>query len=61
MADDLSKKKIDRRFVSTSEPWERRYWKNKFDATVDEIRGAMRATGSHGAKTIEKYLKNKNQ
>jgi hypothetical protein len=57
--DDLNKKEVDKRFVSTVEPWEKRYWTNKFDATVDEIRGAMRATGSHGAKTIAKYLKDK--
>ena len=46
MADDLTKKEVDKRFVSTVEPWEKQYWTKKFDATVDEIRGAMRATSS---------------
>lgn len=58
MSDDKSKRgPADRSKVSTTESYEVRYWCNKWGISYQQLLGAIRATGSHGVKTIEKYLK----
>ncbi|MFP3596960.1 DUF3606 domain-containing protein [Chryseobacterium sp. SIMBA_029] len=62
MADDKSKKgKQDRNKVSGSENYEIKYFKDKMNVTSQAVTGAIRATGSNDRKTLETYLKGKQE
>nr|WP_199156764.1 DUF3606 domain-containing protein [Pedobacter sp. ASV2] len=62
MADNKSKKGTqDRNKVSGSENYEIEYFKKKMNVTTQAVTGAIRATGSNDRKTLEDYLKNKQQ
>lgn len=62
MADDKSKKgKQDRNKVSGSENYEIKYFKDKMNVTSQAVTGAIRATGSNERKTLEAYLKGKQE
>jgi len=57
MADDKSKRDYhDRTRINMNEPYEVQYWTKKWKISVQQLSGAIRATGSTGVKTIEAYL-----
>jgi hypothetical protein len=62
MSDNKNKRGYqDRSKVSTSEPYEVKQWTKHWGISHQQLTGAIRATGSHGVKTIGKYLKDNNK
>jgi hypothetical protein len=58
MSDNKNKKgPIDRSKISTKESYEVRYWCNKWNISHRQLTSAIKATGSHAVKKIEKYLR----
>lgn len=62
MADDKSKKDYrDRTKINTHESYEVSYWTKKWSISPQQLRGAVRATGSSSVKKIELYLRKNNK
>lgn len=62
MADDKSKKDYrDRIKINTHESYEVSYWTKKWLISPQQLRGAVRATGSSSVKEIEQYLRKNNK
>jgi len=60
MSDDKTKSgSPDRDRINTSEDYEIRYWAEKFGVSHDELKQAVKDSGSNSAKTVEEYLKGK--
>jgi hypothetical protein len=60
MSDDKSKTgSPDRDRINTSEEYEVRYWSEKFNISADELKEAVRNSGSSSATTVEENLKNR--
>jgi hypothetical protein len=60
MSDDKSKKGgQDRSRINTSEDYEVRYWADKFGVSAEELREAVRASGSNDPEEVEANLKNR--
>jgi hypothetical protein len=60
MSDDKTKSgSPDRDRINTSEDYEVRYWAEKFGVSHDELKQAVKDSGSNSAKTVEEYLKGK--
>ncbi len=58
MPDNKNKKgRADRMKISTGESYEVQYWCRKWNISHQQLTGAIRATGSHLVKKVEKYLK----
>lgn len=49
----------DRDRISTSEDYEVRYWADKFGVSQDELKDAVKASGSNSPEKVEAYLKGK--
>jgi hypothetical protein len=49
----------DRDRISTSEDYEVRYWADKFGVSQDELKDAVKASGSNSPDKVEAYLKGK--
>ena len=59
MSDDKNKTgSPDRDRINTSEDYEVRYWAEKFGVTHDELKEAVKASGSNSAETVKEYLNN---
>ena len=57
MADDKGKRgSPDSKTISLKEPWEREYWRDKFDVSGQALRAAVDAVGKSAAKVGE-YIK----
>lgn len=62
MSDNKSKKdERDRSQVSGSEDYEIQYFKNKMNVSAEEVKEAIRETGSNDRKTLEEYLNDKHK
>jgi hypothetical protein len=62
MSDNKSQKdQRDRSQVSGSEEYEIQYFKDKMNVSAEEVREAIRATGSNDRKTLEAYLNDKHK
>jgi hypothetical protein len=48
-------KAADKRLIALSQPYEVRYWSNKFKVTPAKLRGAVAAVG-HSSKKVGDYL-----
>lgn len=48
----------DRTRVNINEQYEVEYWSKKFNVTPQELRDAVRETGSESVKEIEEFLRN---
>jgi hypothetical protein len=60
MSDDKTKSgSPDRDRINTSEDYEVRYWAEKFGVSHEELKQAVKDSGSSSAKTVEEYLKSK--
>jgi len=60
MSDDKTKSgSPDRDRINTSEDYEVRYWAEKFGVSHDELKQAVKDSGSNSANTVEEYLKGK--
>jgi hypothetical protein len=60
MSDDKTKSgSPDRDRISTSEDYEVRYWADKFGVSHEELKNAVKESGSNSPKTVEEYLKNR--
>jgi hypothetical protein len=51
-------KAADKRLIALSQPYEVRYWSNKFKVTPAKLRGAVAAVG-HSSKKVGDYLAKK--
>ena len=59
MADNKDKTDFrDRSEINTNEDYEVRYWSEKFGVSAEELKEAVKSTGSNSAKKIEEYLSN---
>jgi len=47
----------DRSRINTSEDYEVRYWSEKFGISAEELKEAVKASGSNSAEKVEEYLK----
>jgi len=47
----------DRDRINTSEDYEVRYWAEKFGVSHEELKEAVKASGSSSADKVEAYLK----
>ena len=47
--------------ISMNDPEEIAYWRERFGVSRQALSGAIRATGSTGAKKIEAYLNSKSK
>lgn len=57
MSDDLSNRgPADRSRVNVNEPWEVRWWCQRFGCTESQLRGAVNAVGT-SADAVEHYLR----
>lgn len=62
MSDDKNKKDYhDRNQVSGSEDYEIQYFKDQLGVSAQQVRDAIKETGSNDRKTLEAYLKNKHK
>lgn len=62
MSDNKSQKdQRDRSQVSGSEDYEIQYFKNKMNVSAEEVRQAIRETGSNDRKKLEEYLNDKHK
>ena len=62
MSDDKNKKDYrDKSRINTSEPYEVKYWTEKWDISTQQLVGAKKATDSTSVKKIEEYLKKNNK
>jgi hypothetical protein len=60
MSDDKTKSgSPDRDRISTSEDYEVRYWADKFGVSHEELKNAVKESGSNSPKIVEEYLKNR--
>ena len=60
MSDDKTKTGgQDRSRISTSEDYEIQYWSEKFGVNADELKQAVKDSGSNSPEEVEKYLKNR--
>jgi hypothetical protein len=60
MSDDKTKSgSPDRDRISTSEDYEVRYWADKFGVSHEELKNAVKESGSNSPKVVEEYLKNR--
>jgi len=58
MADDKTKKgEQDRNQVSGSEDYEIQYFKDTLNVSADDVKAAIKATGSNDRQVLEDYLK----
>ena len=51
----------DRTRINTSEEYELRDWAEKFGVTPEELKEAVRASGSSEADTVEQFLKERSR
>lgn len=51
----------DRTRINTSEEYELRDWAEKFGVTPEELKAAVRTSGSSDAETVERFLKEKSR
>lgn len=58
MADDKTKKGVDRRFVSLTEDYEVRYWTQRFGVTREQLAEAVQAVGN-AVNAVEEYLRSR--
>jgi len=62
MSDNKSKKDgRDRSQVSGSEDYEVQYFKDKMNVSAEEVKEAIRETGSNDRKKLEEYLNDKHK
>ena len=60
MSDDKTKSgSPDRDRISTSEDYEVRYWADKIGVSHEELKNAVKESGSNSPKVVEEYLKNR--
>ncbi len=62
MSDNKSQKdQRDRSQVSGSEDYEIQYFKDKMNVSAEEVKEAIRETGSNDRKKLEEYLNDKHK
>lgn len=62
MSDNKSQKdQRDRSQVSGSEDYEIQYFKDKMNVSAEEVKDAIRKTGSNDRKKLEDYLNDKHK
>ena len=62
MSDNKSQKdQRDRSQVSGSEDYEIQYFKDKMNVSAEEVKDAIRETGSNDRKKLEDYLNDKHK
>ena len=60
MSDNKTKKgSADRTRINKNESYEMAYWTRKWSISPQQLRGAIRATGSVNVKKLQEYLKKK--
>jgi hypothetical protein len=57
--DNIHARKDEKQFINVHDPFELRYWSNKYGVTKDHILEAVKAEGP-SQEFVERYLKNKN-